>query len=151
MLVGGVDYTEPLRRSGLVKFVRTGGDQYKSVISDFKALDVFQVPSWGPVDGPDGAALIAYVQRVEAARGLGVLQFHGTGGDYLAVSADAHRQLLQYLRQHPRIWVARFSEVMDYVVAAQSLDLRPLSGWLSPWTRNHAPRVSASCTPAAPS
>jgi peptidoglycan-N-acetylglucosamine deacetylase len=118
MLVGGVDYTEPLRGSGLVKFVRTGGDQYKSVISDFKALDVFQVPSWGPVDDPDGAALIAYVQRVEAARGLGVLQFHGTGGDYLAVSADAHRQLLQYLRQHPRIWVARFSEVMDYVVAA---------------------------------
>jgi peptidoglycan/xylan/chitin deacetylase (PgdA/CDA1 family) len=117
MLVGGVDYTEPLRRSGLVKFVRTGGDQYKSVISEFKALDAFQVPSWGPVDGPDGPALIAYVQRVEAARGLGVLQFHGTGGDYLAVSADAHRQLLQYLRQHPRIWVARFSEVMDYVVA----------------------------------
>lgn len=117
MLVGGVDYTEPLRRSGLVKFVRTGGDQYKSVISDFKTLDVFQVPSWGPVDGPDGAALIAYVQRVEAVRGLGVLQFHGTGGDYLAVSADAHRQLLQYLRQHPHIWVARFSEVMDYVVA----------------------------------
>ena len=118
MLVGGVDYTEPLRRSRLVKFVRTGGDQYKSVISDFKTLDAFQVPSWGPVDGPDGAALIAYVQRVEAARGLGVLQFHGTGGDYLAVSADAHRQLLKYLRQHPRIWVARFSEIMDYVAAA---------------------------------
>ena len=48
MLVGGVDYTEPLRRSGLVKFVRTGGDQCKSVITDFKALDVFQVPSYGP-------------------------------------------------------------------------------------------------------
>ena len=100
-----------------MKYVRTGGDQYKSVITDFEALDVFKVPSWGPVDGPDGAELIAYVERVEAARGLGVLQFHGIGGDYLAVTAEAHRQLLEYLRQHPDIWVAHFSEVMDYVVA----------------------------------
>ncbi|HKE96210.1 MAG TPA: polysaccharide deacetylase family protein [Povalibacter sp.] len=119
MLVGGTDYTDALRKSGLVKFVRTGGDQYKSVVTDFKALDLFQVPSWGPVDGPDGAQLIAFVQRVEAAHGLGVLQFHGVGGDYLAVSAQAHRELVQYLEAHPTIWVATFREVMDYVTTAE--------------------------------
>ena len=117
MLVGGADYTEALRRSGLVKYVRTGGDAYKSVISDFQKLDVFQVPSYGPVDKPEGAALIAYVERVSKAKGLGVLQFHGTGGDYLEVSAEAHQQLVDWLRQHPEVWIAPFQEVMDYVSA----------------------------------
>ena len=117
MLVGGADYTEALRRSGLVKYARTGGEAYKSVISDFKKLDVFQVPSWGPVDKPDGTALIAYVERVSKAKGLGVLQFHGTGGDYLEVTAGAHQQLVDWLRQHPEVWVAPFQEVMDYVSA----------------------------------
>lgn len=115
MIVGGVDYTDALRRSGLVKYARTGGDQFNSVVTDFSKLDVFQVPSFGPVDKPDGAALVAYVERVRDARGLGVLQFHGTGGDYLEISAEAHRQLVEWLRQHPQIWVARFDEAMDYL------------------------------------
>src|SRR4051812_44186925 len=113
MLVGGVDYTEALRRSGLVRFVRTGGDQYTSVITDFARLDAFQVPSYGPVDQPDAQTLIAYVERVRVAHGLGVLQFHGTGGDYLEVTADAHRQLVEHLRKHPDVWVAPFQDVMD--------------------------------------
>ena len=117
MLVGGADYTEALRRSGLAKYVRTGGDQYKSVITDFAKLDVFQVPSYGPVDKPDGATLIAYAERVRDARGLGVLQFHGTGGDYLEVTAQAHQQLVDWLRKHPEIWVATFQDAMDYVSA----------------------------------
>jgi peptidoglycan/xylan/chitin deacetylase (PgdA/CDA1 family) len=117
MLLGDGAYTDALRRSGLVKYVRTGGDAYKSVITDFSRLDVFQVPSYGPVDKPDGQQLIAYAERVRDARGLGVLQFHGTGGDYLEVTAAAHRQLLDWLRQHPEVWVARFQDVMDYVAA----------------------------------
>jgi peptidoglycan-N-acetylglucosamine deacetylase len=115
MLVGGVDYTEPLRASRLVRFVRTGGDQFTSVVTDFAQLDPLRVPSYGPVDKPDGANLIAYVERVRAAHGLGVLQFHGTGGDYLEVSAEAHRQLIEHLRRHPDVWVAPFGDVMDYV------------------------------------
>lgn len=117
MLVGGADYTESLRRSGLVKYARTGGDAYKSVITDFSKLDAFQVPSWGPVDKPDGAALVAYAVRVSQAKGLGVLQFHGTGGDYLEVTAEAHQQLVDWLRHHPEVWVATFQQVMDYVRA----------------------------------
>ena len=115
MLVGGANYTDALRKSGLVKYARTGGDQFKSVVADFNELDLFQVPSWGPVDKPDGAALIAYAARVRDARGLGVLQFHGVGGDYLEVSGQAHQQLIEWLRKHPEIWSARFDEVMDYV------------------------------------
>jgi peptidoglycan/xylan/chitin deacetylase (PgdA/CDA1 family) len=117
MLLGDGDYTDRLRRSGLVKYVRTGGDAYKSVITDFASLDAFQVPSYGPVDKPDGKQLIAYAMRVRESKGLGVLQFHGTGGDYLEVTAEAHRQLLDWLRQHPDVWVATFQDVMDYVTA----------------------------------
>lgn len=116
-LVGGVDYLDGLRHSGLIKYVRNGGDQYKSVITDFTALDRFNVPSFGPVDHPDGAQLIAYAERVRAAHGLGVFQFHGVGGDYLEVSAQAHQQLIEYLAKHPDIWVGRFQDVMDYVSA----------------------------------
>jgi len=117
MLVGGTDYTAALRASGLVKYARTGGDQYRSVVTDVTTLDLFQVPSYGPVDSPNGAQLIAYVDRVRAAHGLGVLQFHGVGGDYMQVSAQAHQELLRYLVKHPEVWVATFQEVMAYVAA----------------------------------
>jgi peptidoglycan/xylan/chitin deacetylase (PgdA/CDA1 family) len=117
MLVGGVDYTGALRKSGLVKYARTGGDQYNSVITNFARLDLFQVPSFGPVDKPDGATLIAFAERVRAANGLGVYQFHGVGGDYLEVTAEAHQELLDWLRKHPDVWVATFQEAMDYVGA----------------------------------
>ena len=74
MRVGGVDYTDALRDGRLVRFVRTGGDAFTSIVTDGRKLDAFQVPSYGPVDGPDGATLIAYVERVRAAHGLGELQ-----------------------------------------------------------------------------
>ena len=38
MRVGEIDYTDALRRSGLVKYARTGGDAYKSVITDYSRL-----------------------------------------------------------------------------------------------------------------
>ena len=117
MLFGGVDYTNALRKSGLVKYVRTGGDAFNSVIADPRKLNRFQIPSYGPVDHPDGKTLIAYAERVRSAKGLGVLQFHGTGGDYLEVTADAHRALVDWLRNHPEVWVAPFQDVMDYASA----------------------------------
>jgi peptidoglycan/xylan/chitin deacetylase (PgdA/CDA1 family) len=112
-LVGGEDYHDALGRSGLIRYARTGGDAYRSVVPNPARLDLFGVPSWGPVDHPDGAQLIAYVERVRAAGGLGVMQFHGVGGDYLEVSAEAHQQLLDHLKRSPDVWVAPFQQVMD--------------------------------------
>lgn len=115
--VGEEDYIDPLRRSGHIRYVRTGGDPWNSVITDFTKLDVFRTPSYGPVDEPDAAELIAYAERVRASGGLGVFQFHGVGGDYLKVSAQSHQALVDYLRTHPEIWVGTFQQVMDYVKA----------------------------------
>ncbi|ESQ86806.1 hypothetical protein ABAC460_22405 [Asticcacaulis sp. AC460] len=119
-LAGGVDFVNELKASGLVAYVRIGGD-WSSVIADPAKLDLFRVPANGPDNEPDGAQLIAYVQHVEAVGGLGVLGFHGTGGDYLKVSAESHQALVTYLRDHPDIWVATFQEVMDYVAANKPL------------------------------
>jgi len=114
-IVGGRDYTPALRASKLVKYARTGGDAWNSIVTEPANLDAFQVPSYGPTDKPGSAELIAYVERVRAARGFGVLQFHGVGGDYLEVTAETHAALLRHLRRSPDIWVGTFQEVMDYV------------------------------------
>ena len=77
--------------------------------------DPFNVPSMFFPDTVTGAELIAFVEATVRRGGLGVMGFHGVGGDYLTVSSDAHQQLVQYLKSHQdAIWVATFREAMDY-------------------------------------
>lgn len=115
--VGGKDYVDSLRRSGLVKYARAIG--VSPVITDFKKLDSLQVPcKWFREDAP-GAELIDFVKQVQRSRGMGVIIFHGVGGDYLQVSAEAHQQLVQYLADNRKdIWIATFEEAMEYVTGA---------------------------------
>lgn len=114
-VVGGEDYLPALRVSGLVRYVRAA-----DAPATPQPLDPFNVPSTFFPETVTGEQLIAYVEKVRQGGGLGVMGFHGVGGDYLIVSADAHRQLLQYLHEHQAdIWVAPFGEVMDYVTHAR--------------------------------
>ena len=70
----------------------------------------------GFANNPDAVQLISFAKKVQQAGGMGVFMFHGVGGDYLNVSADAHKKLLQYLQdQQKEIWVTTFREVMDYI------------------------------------
>lgn len=113
--VGGKDYTDTLKRSALLKYARSRGDS-NSVVTDFNHLNKFVVPSWGFANNPDAVQLISYAKKVQKAGGMGVFMFHGVGGYYLNVSADAHKNLLQYLKdQQKEIWVRTFKEVMDYI------------------------------------
>jgi peptidoglycan/xylan/chitin deacetylase (PgdA/CDA1 family) len=105
----GQDYIAPLKASGLATFIR-----------DPSALPAFadgpRIMGNGFV-GTSGAAMIDWVKQVESAGGLGVVVFHGVGGDYLSVTAEAHQQLVDYLAAHrSTLWTARYSEAMDYVV-----------------------------------
>ena len=112
--VGGVDYVDTLRRFGLVKYARVGGD-VDAVITDFKKLDKLQVPSYGLDGGETADKLISFVKDVQKAGGMGIIMFHGIGGDYLTVSAEAHQQLLNYLTANQsEIWVTTFQQAMDY-------------------------------------
>jgi peptidoglycan/xylan/chitin deacetylase (PgdA/CDA1 family) len=73
-----------------------------------------QVPA---VDGARSAAeLIELVDRAEAEGGWLVLLFHGVGGDHLAVSLDAHAELLAHLtRRRSSIWTGTFRNVAQHV------------------------------------
>ncbi|WP_143014034.1 polysaccharide deacetylase family protein [Mucilaginibacter pineti] len=111
--VGGKDYVDSLRKYTLVKYARVGGDS-SAVITDFRKLDTLRVPSYGLDGGESGKQLVAFVKSVEEKGGLGVIMFHGIGGDYITVSREAHRELIRYLRQHNKtIWVPTFRQVLD--------------------------------------
>jgi peptidoglycan/xylan/chitin deacetylase (PgdA/CDA1 family) len=108
-LAGGVDYLPALRANGLVRYTRSAG------WPGGKVLDPMDVPCRWFDEKATGAEMIAAVEGAARTGGLLVLGFHGVGGDYLQVSAEAHAQLLAYLQEHREtIWVAPFSTVMDY-------------------------------------
>lgn len=116
--VGGRSYVDSLRKAGLVKYARIGGD-VDAVITDFKKLDPLQVPSYGLEDDTPAEKLIAFVKIVERKGGMGVFMFHGIGGDFITTSVEAHKALLEYLAKNKKdIWVTTFKQAMDYVAKA---------------------------------
>jgi peptidoglycan/xylan/chitin deacetylase (PgdA/CDA1 family) len=116
--VGGASYVDSLRKSGLIKYARIGGNE-NAVITDFKHLDPLLVPAWGVPGNNTGAELIAFVKKVQQSGGMGVFMFHGVGGDYITTPAAAHKELLEYLQKNKdEIWVATFQQAMDYVSQA---------------------------------
>jgi peptidoglycan/xylan/chitin deacetylase (PgdA/CDA1 family) len=108
-LAGGVDYLPALRESALVRYTR-GTDSPGG-----STRDPMDAPSLWFDEKATGAEMIAAVEKAARSGGVVILGFHGVGGDYLRVSAEAHAQLLAHLKEHSdRIWVAPLSTVMDY-------------------------------------
>lgn len=113
-VAGGNDYVDTLRRYKVVKYARIGGDD-DAIITDFIHLDPLRVPSYGLGDDTPAEKLIDFVKHVQESGGMGVIMFHGIGGDYITTSAHAHQQLLNYLKKHRKeIWVTTFQEAMNY-------------------------------------
>ncbi len=114
-LAGGKDYTTRLASSGFIKYARSGSDRNSTIVTDFKKLNFFKVPSWGLAAKTNSDELIALVKENQQKKGMAVFMFHGVGGDYIDVSAEAHEELLKYLSSHPDIWVGTFQQILDYV------------------------------------
>lgn len=90
------------------------------VVADMARLDLAAVPVDVPVD-VSGDQLIARVEEAARRGTLVSFTFHGIGGDYLAVSNEAHDALLQHLAAHPDVyWVAPFVDIVQYVARARS-------------------------------
>jgi peptidoglycan/xylan/chitin deacetylase (PgdA/CDA1 family) len=107
-IVGGEDYIAALRESGLVKYVRDAGGNAE------RGPDRFTAPGTFFPETVTGADLIAFVEAARQRGGLGVMGFHGVGGDYLKVSSEAHQQLVTYLHDHgDTFWVTTFRQAMD--------------------------------------
>lgn len=111
------DYIAPLQASGLVTYIRDSSVPVVGGNAESKpAATVPKVTGIGFV-GSSGAEMTAWVKEVEKSQGVGIIVFHGVGGDYLSVSAEAHQEFLDYLAAHrAEIWTAPYSETMDYVV-----------------------------------
>ena len=107
--VSGVDYYAPLIASGVATFYR---DEDAPSVSENPPIFIVTSPN-----ETSGAQMIQWVEQVRAAGALGVVVFHGVGGDHLAVSDEAHRELLTHLAAHPDTWVATFSDAMSYIQA----------------------------------
>jgi hypothetical protein len=100
----------------MVKYARVGGDT-GAVITDFNHLDLLRIPSLGLEDSTTAETLIAYVKRVEQSGGMGIIMFHGIGGDYITTSSTVHQQLLDYLQKSKNtLWITTFQQAMDYAI-----------------------------------
>ena len=94
--------------------VRVSGS---GVITEMETMDPYAVPVEGPV-GVDGAHLVALVEEAGRLGTMVNFTFHGIGGDHLAVSRQAHDELLQFLADHrDRYWTDTFLNIMQYVKA----------------------------------
>lgn len=92
-----------------------------AVTPSMEALDPYAVTVEAPV-GATGEQLIARVKEAARKGTMVNFTFHGIGGDYLAVSKEAHEELLEYLAAHGDIyWVDTFINVMEYVRKHQAL------------------------------
>lgn len=74
------------------------------------------------MNGQSGAQMIALVKEAMQKNALVVFLFHGVGGEHsLNVSRDAHRQLLQFLKQNgKKVWVAPLLTVAEYAKTKQA-------------------------------
>lgn len=110
--IDGKSYVDSLKSVGIA-YARGVGNS--PIINDLEKLNYFNVPCRGFSTNAPSSDLINFVKEVQKSNALGVLIFHGVGGDYLEISAEAHHTLVQYLKKNDKIWVATFEEAMDYI------------------------------------
>jgi len=88
-----------------------------SVITDFVHLDSLRVPAFGLDDHTGAAKIIGFIKQVREAGGMGVIMFHGIGGDYITTATDVHQAVLDYLKENKKdIWVTTFGEAMGWAM-----------------------------------
>ncbi len=94
---------------------------FGGVAPDMQTLDPYAV-GVEVVSDMSGSQLIALVQQAAAAGTMVNITFHGVGGEYLAVSREAHEELLRYLASRRDIyWTDTFLRIMQYVKAQRSM------------------------------
>ena len=124
-MAGGRDYLAAVRPS----FVGIKVGNGSGVIDAMSTLDPLAVPVAAPV-GLTGKQLIAIVQRAAGQGTMVNFTFHGIGGDYLSVSAQAHEELVRYLADNRQlVWTDTFINIMKHVTQEQAraarLNARP--------------------------
>ncbi|GAB3370028.1 polysaccharide deacetylase family protein [Massilia agri] len=115
-LAGGRDYLPGVRASFVAIKVGSNG----GVVEAMDRLDPYAVPVLAP-SGVSGAQLIAIVKQAARQGTMVNFTFHGIGGDYLGVSAQAHEELVRFLAENRRLfWTDTFLDIMRHVRREQA-------------------------------
>ncbi len=123
-LAAGANYL-PLIHS---EFVAIKAGVPGAVVASIPALDPYRVGAMAP-DGLSGKELIAIVKEAAAKSTMANLTFHGIGGDHMAVSKEAHEELLAYLAANRKIyWTDTFLNIMKHVRS------NVIPGWTLDWS-----------------
>ena len=110
---GGEEYGVPMIQQGICNFARMTDSE--EVITSPSQLNPANIPSFTALPGYKASQMIAFIEKVLAHGGAGVILFHGIGGDWLSVDTTEHQQMLDYLAAHPEIWVGTFSDVLSFI------------------------------------
>ncbi len=109
-------------------FVAIKAGLAEAVPASIPALDPYRVGAMAPV-GLSGQELIAIVKEAVAKGTMANLTFHGIGGDHLAISKEAHEELLAYLAANKSVyWTDTFLNIMKHVRA------NVIPGWTLDWS-----------------
>ena len=87
----------------------------EDVITSPSQLNPSNVPAFTAFPGYKAAQMIAFIEKVLANGGAGVILFHGIGGYWVTVDTAEHQQMIDYLASHPEIWVGTFSDILSYI------------------------------------
>lgn len=107
---GGESYVEA------IKPLFVGARSVNGGVVKFSDIEntAFALPTFNG-ENKTGKELIAMVDEIIASGGYGTIMFHGVGGDYITVSAKAHKKLAAYLAKRKKdIWVDTVREVTTY-------------------------------------
>ena len=115
-IAGGRDYLAAVRASFVG--IKAGGGS--GIIASMRTLDPLAVPVLAPA-GITGQQLIAIVRHAAEQGTMVNFTFHGIGGDYLSISAEAHEELVRFLANNRQlVWTDTFINIMKHVKQEQS-------------------------------
>ena len=121
LLAAGRNYLEALRTEFVA--IKAGGGA--DVVPAMATLDPYAVAVAGPVNA-SGKQMIDLVKQAAARGTMVAFTFHGIGGDYLSVSAQAHEELVRFLAEHRReYWTDTFLNIMQHVKREQARQPAP--------------------------
>ncbi len=84
-------------------------------------VEPYNLPCYA-MNGQSGEQMIALVKEAMSKHALLVFLFHGVGGEHpLNVSLEAHRKLLQFLKQNEQqVWLATMVDVAEFIKKHQA-------------------------------
>ena len=117
---GGQDYLPAIAPEFVA--IKAGGGSGAALTMD--GVDPYAVAVLAPVN-LTGKQLIDIVKLAGARGTMANFTFHGIGGDYLSVSAEAHEELVNFLAAHRDLyWTDTFLNIMQHVKAKRASPLR---------------------------